>query len=98
MNTLVTVTAVIKARPGQEAELRALLHTLVAPTRQEPGCLNYDLHEAADQPGTFLFHENWTSRAELDRHLAAPHVVPVLARVPELVCEPPQLTLWNRLA
>jgi quinol monooxygenase YgiN len=27
------------------------------------------LHEAPEEPGKFLFHENWTSQAHLDAHL-----------------------------
>ncbi|TAK94934.1 MAG: antibiotic biosynthesis monooxygenase, partial [Verrucomicrobia bacterium] len=40
----ITVVATFKARPGKESELRAALIGLVAPTRKEAGCLNYDLH------------------------------------------------------
>ena len=59
MKTL-TVVAIMEAKPGQEVALRQVLLGLVPVTRQEPGCLNYDLHQAADDPGRFLFHENWT--------------------------------------
>ena len=58
---IVTVVAAFEARPGREAELRAALIELVAPTRLEAGCLNYDLHQSPEQPAKFLFHENWTS-------------------------------------
>jgi quinol monooxygenase YgiN len=57
-----TVVAQITAKAGQEAELRRELLSLIPTTRQEPGCINYDLHQASDNPGKFLFHENWTSK------------------------------------
>ena len=63
----VTVVATFHAKPGQEAELKKALIALVAPTRQEKGCLNYDLHVSAEDPTKFLFHENWTSKADLRR-------------------------------
>ncbi|MBL9129281.1 MAG: antibiotic biosynthesis monooxygenase, partial [Verrucomicrobiales bacterium] len=62
------------------------------------GCLNYDLHESAEESGQFMFHENWRSRADLDRHLASPHVTAVLSKVPELVAAPPRITLWRKSA
>ena len=96
MNTL-TVVATFKAQPGKEALLRQELLALVPTTRQEPGCINYDLHQATDNSGQFLFHENWTSKQHLDDHLARPHLQALLAKLPELVAEPPQITLWEKI-
>ena len=96
MKTL-TVVATIKAKPGKEAALRQELLALIPTTRQEPGCINYDLHRAVDNPAHFLFHENWTSKQHLDDHLARPHLQAFLAKAPELVAEPPQITLWEKI-
>jgi quinol monooxygenase YgiN len=96
MKTL-TVVATFQARPGKEAELRAAFTGLLAPTRQEPGCLNYDLHQSPDDPAKFLFHENWTSKPALDAHLASAHVQALLPRVDELCVAFPQITIWERI-
>jgi len=96
-NETVTVIAQIKARPGQEEKVKDALLALIPPTRQEPGCLNYDLHRADDDPARFLFHENWQSKADLDAHLQKPHLQAFLARADELLAEPPSITLWRRL-
>jgi quinol monooxygenase YgiN len=93
----VTVVAQMKAKPGKEAELRQELLALVAPSRKDAGCINYDLHQAHDNPGWFMFHENWESRAHLDRHLQKPDLQAALARAGKLVSEPPQITLWEKL-
>lgn len=98
MNTKpLTVIATFRARPDKENELRAALNGLVTPTRQESGCLNYDLHQSTDDPARFLFHENWTSKAHLDAHLQSAHIQAVLPRVPELCTEAPEITLWERV-
>lgn len=94
----VTVVATFVARPGKETELRNALVGLVSPTRQEAGCLNYDLHVDPNHPGRFLFHENWTTAAALDAHLQSPHVQAVLPRVDELCAEPPAIVRWDRIA
>ena len=96
MKTL-TVVALIKAKPGKEATLRADLLALVPITRQEPGCINYDLHIATDNPGHFMFHENWASQQHLNDHLARPHIAAMLAKAPELLAEPPQILSWERI-
>ncbi len=94
----VTVIAQIKALPGKEAQVRQELLSLIGPSRKDAGCLNYDLHQAADNPALFMFHENWTSKAHLDQHLQKPDLQAVLARVGQLVAEPPQITLWEKIA
>jgi len=94
---ILTVVATIKAKPGKEVILRQELLALIPTTRKEPGCLNYDLHQAVDNPGQFMFHENWTSKKHLDEHLERPHLKAFFAKVPDLVAEPPQITLWERI-
>ena len=97
MKTL-TVVATFEARPGKEAELRAALIGLVAPTRKESGCINYDLHISTETPKKFLFHENWTSKAALDAHLQTPHIQALLPRVDDLCVEAPSITTWDQIA
>lgn len=92
-----TVIASFQAQPGKESELRTALVGLLAPTRKESGCLNYDVHQSADDPAKFLFHENWASKAQLDAHLESPHVKALLLRVDELCVAFPQITTWERI-
>ena len=97
MKTL-TVVATFQARPGKEAELRNALTGLVAPTRKESGCINYDLHGSPDDPASFLFHENWTSKAHLDAHLQSPHIKALVLRVDELCVAFPEISTWERIS
>lgn len=86
-----------RARPGKEAELHTALMGLLAPTRKEAGCVNYDLHGSPGDPALFLFHENWTNQAALDAHLQSPHVKTLLPRVNELCIAFPQITVWETI-
>ena len=95
---IVTVVATFEAKPGKETELKKILTALVAPTRQEAGCINYDLHQSPDEPGKFLFHENWTSKELLDAHLQSAHIKALLPRVPELAVGMPEIKIWERIA
>jgi quinol monooxygenase YgiN len=95
---IVTVVATFEAKPGKETELKKALMALVAPTRQEAGCINYDLHQSPDEPGKFLFHENWTSKELLDAHLQSAHIKALLPRVPELAVGMPEIKIWERIA
>ena len=94
----ITVVATFQARPGKESELKSALIGLVAPTRQEAGCINYDLHALPEDPAKFLFHENWTSKAHLYTDLRSPHIKALLPRVEELCMALPEIKLWEQIA
>ncbi|CAA9278560.1 MAG: hypothetical protein AVDCRST_MAG54-3415 [uncultured Actinomycetospora sp.] len=83
--SLLTVIAHMKALPGKEQELREALESLVDPTLAEDGCVNYDLHQATDDPSTFFFYENWTGPEKLQAHLAADHLVAFAGRLDEFL-------------
>lgn len=69
-----TILAQITAAPGKEALVKAELLKLIAPTRVEAGCINYDLHQDDENPAFFMFYENWESRALWQTHMNAPHL------------------------
>lgn len=94
----VTVVARAKARPGMEEKLTALAAALVAPTRGEEGCVNYDLHRGAEDPSELMFYENWRSQADLDRHLGTAHVRELLDQLPELSENGVEITLFEMVS
>lgn len=77
--------------------MREALLAVCASTRAETGCINYDLHVSADDPGLLVLHENWASRADLDAHLASAHIDAFRAIAPDLLAEPPNITLWSEV-
>lgn len=95
---LLAVVAEMQAKPGMEDELRRRVSALVAPTHQEEGCVQYDLHESTDQPGRFVFYENWTSRAALDKHSASAHIQAFRAKASEVLAEPARVLTYTRIA
>jgi len=94
----ITVVATFQAKPGKEAELKQTLIGLIAPTRREAGCINYDLHILPEDPAKFLFHENWTSKAHLDTHLQSAHIKALLSRMDGLCTAIPEIRIWERIA
>ena len=69
-----TIVASIHAVPGKEDLVCAELERLVAPTRKEKGCLQYDLHRDNEDRSHFLFFENWQTRELWQQHMNAPHL------------------------
>ena len=93
----VTVVVRLKAKTGKEAQVRQELFNLLAPTRAEQGCLNFDMHEALGDPTLFMFHENWTSEECLARHFETPHIKRWVELTKTLLAEPLDLTKWRKV-
>ena len=70
----VILTAIVKAKPGQEDAVKEALLSLVEPTRKEAGCLCYNLHQSKGDPTQFMFYEQWASQEALDAHVKTPHI------------------------
>jgi len=63
----------MEAAAGCGEDLAKALSALLAPTRAEPGCLEYQLHRDPENPLKFLFYERFANQAALDAHIASPH-------------------------
>jgi quinol monooxygenase YgiN len=81
----VTLIVTLRAKEGQHLLLEAELRALVGPTRKEEGCLQYNLHAAADHPGSYLLHEVWASRDDHGAHTRTPHFLRWNARKDALI-------------
>ncbi|WP_423762208.1 putative quinol monooxygenase [Burkholderia sp. NLJ2] len=81
----IVVISINVAKAGKEAALEALLSSLVAPTRSDPGMIRYELSRDLRNPRIFVFHEIWESQETLDGHLNTPHIATYRALVPDLV-------------
>lgn len=93
----VDVVAHIHAKPGKEAELQVVLESFVEPTRQEEGCLRYDLFVDLDHPTKFTFIEEWSSREALVKHGQSAHIQAGRAKFPELLAEPGWVQVATKL-
>ena len=98
-DTAVTVIASIKVKPGMEDRARELLLSIVAPTLEEPGCVNYDLHQSTTDPTDFMFYERWTSDEALAAHSKspAPHRAALREQLGALVAGAPGVTRWRQV-
>ncbi|WP_395690425.1 putative quinol monooxygenase [Nocardioides sp.] len=68
------VVATIPTDPARAADAGAALAALAAASREEEGCFAYDVYESTSAPGTFVTVEAWRSQADMDAHMATPHL------------------------
>ena len=97
-NQRITVLALVKAKEGMEETVREELLALVNPTRSEPGCINYDLHQAADEKSQFMFYENWKSMDDLEKHRGMPHMKAFKQKIGSLLAKPMEVTLFKMIS
>ena len=93
----VTVVVRMKAKTGMEVRVRQELLNLLKPTRVERGCINFDMHQAPNDPSLFLFHENWVSEEDLKRHFETPHIKRWIEEAKALLAGPMELTRWRKV-
>jgi quinol monooxygenase YgiN len=97
-NKKVTVLALVKAKDGMEGTVRQELLSLVNPTRLEPGCMNYDLHQAMEDKSLFFFYENWKSMEDLERHRETAHLKTFREKAGGLLAKPIEVTLFKTVS
>ena len=54
-------------------DVLGLVAELGRPTREEPGCLGYDVFRSVDSPGELLLIERYRDDAAIEAHRASPH-------------------------
>jgi quinol monooxygenase YgiN len=94
-STSLRVVARITARPETVDEVGTILRSFIEPTRQEAGCVTYELLQNRSDPTDFTFVEEWTSDGELDRHLASEHLQRALPRLQAIVAVPPDIRRYT---
>lgn len=93
----VRIVAEVTAKPDQVDALRAALVGMLAPSRAEPGCLLYELHEDIEQPGHFVFFERWANLDAIEAHTRMPHYVALGPVIEPMLAGPGKLTRMVRV-
>lgn len=94
-DNILSIIAVLKAKEGKRDNLKSALQALIAPTRQEPGCLDYTLFQLQETPDVFYMRESWKGQEALDVHIALPHFQVFVKQMDDLLAEPLQLVRLN---
>lgn len=80
MSDVITVVAIVKVKPGHEAEVAQAMTDCVADSRAEAANSQYIPHQDLENPHTFVFTEKWASPQALADHMETPHFKVMAAR------------------
>lgn len=70
---MIYLVATLTYKPGTLSEFIDDAKTCIAATREEVGCISYDLHQSLTDENTLVFVERWESQEALDGHFNADH-------------------------
>ncbi len=94
----IVLVARLKVKDDAVEEAKKATLEIVAASRAEEGNLNYDIHQAIDDPTVFVWHETWKNKAAIDEHFETEFFKEFFAKVSEFAAEPPQITLTKLIS
>ncbi|HIK44209.1 MAG TPA: antibiotic biosynthesis monooxygenase [Leptolyngbyaceae cyanobacterium M65_K2018_010] len=90
-----TISKVI-AKAEAAATLKSLLIEVAELSRQEPGCLRYELWQGTANPLEFIGIGEWVDDAAFQTHYRSGYMDELIREIPELVEHPPDVQ-WYRV-
>lgn len=97
MTSPLNVVAIMKAKPGKEAQLNTLLQAALPHFQQEPGCQAYALLADLEDPTRFVSYESWDDEAALQAHMKAPTLTHAMPELDSILAEPMQQIRLHQL-
>ena len=72
--TMIYLIATLHIKPGSMDAIYEAVMPCIEATREEEGCISYDLHRSITSENKLVFVEAWRDRAALDAHFKEPHL------------------------
>lgn len=88
MTEILNVAAIMKAKPGKESELLALLQDALPAFQSEPGCQAYAVMQDKQDPCRFLSYEAWDNEVAMQAHMSAPTLTKAMPILDKILAEP----------
>ena len=89
---MIVVIGRVRTDGERRAELIRIGQRVAAASRQEPGCLGYQLCQDTEAEDSFVFVEEWESEQALQEHFATTHIAEFMASIRSTLVAPPEVT------
>ena len=96
--TTIRVVARVVALPDKVEQVKSVLMGIIEPTRQEKGCIVYELLQNQEDPTDFTFVEEWESQELLNTHLASVHITQAASQLNGLLGSALDIRTYRLLA
>jgi quinol monooxygenase YgiN len=91
----IRIVAKVVAKPVSVDQVCSILSDLIEPTRNESGCICYELLQNRTDPTDFTFVEEWETDAAIDAHLTTRHIKDALTKLPGLISGEPDIRRYS---
>ena len=98
MDNAIILIAVLKANEDKKQNLKDELLKLVTPSKEEPGCLDYEVFELKEMPGTFYVKEAYKDQAAFESHMESGYLQSFIEKTKHLLAEPFNLIWLNKIS
>lgn len=85
---MVNIVAQFFIQEGKLEEALKVITELVEKTRQEAGCIKYEVYQDDKDSNHLILLEEWESQAILDKHSASDHFKALVPKIGELSGKP----------
>ena len=96
MDNNVFVFAKITPKPEFYSDTKSALAGMLDATRQEKGCIWFDLHSSECEKHLYLYEE-WQDRKYLAAHHEQTHTKAVASKLESWLYEPTEVSLMNKI-
>ena len=72
-----------------------LFREILTATQKEKGCIEYRLFVKKDEPGLYVFIEEWESREDLGNHMASEHFKRIIPQINEFKSKDSELLILD---
>ena len=94
---MIRVIASFKINPDKVDEAIKIAGELIAETRKEKGCAQYDLVQSMEQANQLTIIEGWETQEDLDNHSASEHFARLVPQIGDVCIEPPSISGYLQL-
>ncbi|HXG84423.1 MAG TPA: putative quinol monooxygenase [Pyrinomonadaceae bacterium] len=94
----IVLFARLKVKKNAVEEARKAALGIIAVSRAEAGCINYDFHQSIEDETLFLWHETWTNREAIETHGNSSHFKEFSRAIKDFTEEPLQVTLTKMVS
>ena len=95
---MVKVISKMKVKEDKVDTFVDLFREMVEPTRQEDGCIQYEMYRDEEVPSILDAVERWETRAAFDNHLVSDHFKKIVPAMMELMDGESEVTICGRIA
>jgi quinol monooxygenase YgiN len=86
---VIVVTGRVQIPEQNRARFLEIATAMCRASRDDAGCAGYRFYEDAEQPGRFVFIEEWQDDGALQAHFGQPHTGAFMGELPGLLGEAP---------